>query len=438
MTPTGPVRSVSPLGDTRTRFPSTEGPESALAEANHRARAWSQAVVDQLLPGFDAASLAGGCRLLDPGVDALAGLLTVDDLDRLLRESLHPMDGDAHRGWHPRVFRGGERRPAEQHVSQDSLLADGRGGRIEAHRLATAFRGGGSLYLRDALANHLPLRRLVEHFRRVFGGGGDVGVFVSHGAASPPLGRHWDETENFCFQLVGRRQWEVRIPSIPDNHYALLRDDGEPGDVAWAGVLEPGQVLTVPRAWWHEVTPVDEGLSVSLTVGVNRPIAHDALHWLLPLAAREDAQRRPLPVEGADRPLDALRDLLAGADDEAFLAHLQARELPMATGAPGLTDLLALAGPADLVVRTQLPGSVTVVDGDGLRLAAGGRVVDLDPAYLPVLAAALSGPPVRVGDLFAVGPSPEGVGQLVDQLLRLDWCAPAHLGEDPLARADQP
>jgi hypothetical protein len=443
LTSTGPVRSVAPIGATPLRFPSADGAEAALAEANAAARAFSAAVVDEILPGFDVTAVAAGgdqegCCLVEPGA-ALDGLLGVEDLDRLLRESLHPLDGDAHRGWHPRVFRAGERRPPIEHVSQDALLADGRGGRIDPYRLATAFRSGGSLYLRDAVAHHLPLRRLVEHLRRVLGGSGDVGVFVSHGRADAPLGSHWDETENFAFQLVGRRHWEVRRPSIPNNHYALLQDDGVPGEVAWSGVLEPGQALTVPRAWWHEVTPVDDGLSVSLTVGVNRPIAHDALHWLLPLGARVDDLRRPLPQRaeaGGPDALRAVRALLAELDDDAFLAHLQARELPLAAAGPGLSELLAVERPADLVVRTQLPGAVSLVEGaDALTLAAAGRQVTVDPAYAGALGTVLAGPPVLVGDLFPLGPTAEGVAQLVDQLLRLDWCAPARLDEDPLARS---
>lgn len=445
MSPGGPVRSVEPLGTIRARFPSADGPEGALAGANRAARAFSLAVVDELLPGFDAEAVAAagdqdGCRLLEPGEAVLDGLLTPADLDGLLRESLHPMDGDAHRGWHPRIFRAGERQPAIHHVYQDALLAEGRGGRIDPYRLAAALREGGSLYLRDAAAHHLPLRRLIEHFRRVFGGGGDAGVFVSRGVAPAPLGLHWDETENFCFQLVGRRRWAVRRPSIPNNHYSLLDEDGEPGELVWEGVLAPGQVLSFPRAWWHEVTPVDPGLSLSVTIGVNRPVAHDGLRWLLPQGAVEDRLRSPLPHPGAPAgaapALDPVRDLVARVSDEAFLAHLQARELPLASAGPGLSDLLALAEPGDLVVRSQLTAAVTVVDrGDGLGLAAAGRVIGLDPAYAEVVAVALSGPPVRVGDLFGRGGTPDGVVQVVDQLVRSDWCVPARAGEDPLARA---
>lgn len=443
MTDGGPVRAVEPLGATRTRFPAGSGVEAPLAAANRSARALSLSVLDELLPGYDAGAVAaaGGqeqCHLVEPGLAVLDGLLTPADLDRLVQESLHPMDGDAHRGWHPRVFRGGQRQPAVHHVAQDAFLAEGRGGRIDPYRLAAAFREGGSLYLRDAAAHHLPLRRLIEHFRRVFGGGGEVGLFLSRGVAEAPLGLHWDETENVCFQLVGRRRWEVRRPSIPDNHYALLREDGEPGEVAWAGVLEPGQALTFPRAWWHEVTPVDPGLSVSITVGVNRPIAHDALHWLLPQGALVDGLRRPLahPEAGPADALGPVRDLVAGVSDEAFLAHLQARELPLAAGAVGLAEILDLARPEDLVVRTQLPGAVTVVDdgGTGLAVAAAGRVVSFDPAYSPVVGALLAGPPVRVGDLFGRAGTPEGVVLVADQLVRNDWCVPARPGEDPLAR----
>ena len=88
------------------------------------------------------------------------------------------------------------------------------------------------------------VRRLLEHLRRVFGGGGHVGAFLGRGEAPAPYGVHWDQTENLCFQLVGNRRWQVRRPSIPDNHYALLAEDGEAGEIVWDGVLAAGQSRT--------------------------------------------------------------------------------------------------------------------------------------------------------------------------------------------------
>lgn len=431
------------------RFPAAGVPERRLGEANQSARAFSSAVIGRLLPGFDIDTIpiAGGeasCCLCEPGVGELDGLLTNADLDRLVRESLHAPDSDLRSGWQPRISRSGQPVPPTQCWYQDGLLAEGRGGRLDPYRLSGALREGSSLYLRDSLAHHLPLRRLLEHFRRVFGGGGQAGVFVSYGSSPSPFGIHWDDTENFCFQLAGRRRWVVRRPSIPDNHHGLLGDDGEPGEVMWEGVLTPGQVLAVPRAWWHEVTPLDAGPSVSVTIGVNRPVAHDALRWLVAQGTHQAPLRVPLSAVGStdgSAVLDPVRRFVAEVDDDHFLAHLNARELPIAAAGPGFLELLQVERPEDLVIRSQLTAAVTVVDPEGagtLRLAAAGRVIEVDPAFVDIVAEALSGPPVQVRDLLERGRSPQEVVLLVDHLVKNDWCVPARVGEDPLARAGLP
>jgi hypothetical protein len=439
----GVVRSRRPLGATAVRLPSTTdgGPAAEIATSNRAAWERSVEVVGRLLPGVDVAALAGAapdeCLHARPDTE-LHGLLTVGDLDAVLRTHLVPTE-DQPSGPAPKVGHAGGTLPLDELVQHDGVAQERRGARLQAYGLSQALRQGASLYLTTAAGHHPPLARLVEHLRRVLGGSAQCGVFVSRGPAPVPFEEHWDATENVCFQLVGRRRWRVRRPSVTDNHPALGLGRGVPGELAWEGELAPGDALVVPRSWWHEVEPVDPGLSMHVTVGVNRPVPHDALRWLLPTAAADPALRTPLghPEAAAADGLGALRDLLAGADDldDAFLAHLQARELPAALPGVGPLALLDLATPADLVVRRALTGHVAIAvpeDPTALALAAGGQVVEIDPTYASVAAAALAGAPISVDELVASGPAADGVVSLVDQLLRLDWLTTARPGEPPL------
>jgi len=48
--------------------------------------------------------------------------------------------------------------------------------------------------------------------------------------------------------------------------------------VLWEGLLKDGDLLYIPRGWWHVATPLDEP-TLHLTVGVNNPTGADFLSW---------------------------------------------------------------------------------------------------------------------------------------------------------------
>jgi ribosomal protein L16 Arg81 hydroxylase len=53
-----------------------------------------------------------------------------------------------------------------------------------------------------------------------------------------------------------------------------------PESVVWDGVLSPGQILHVPRGWWHTVRGVG-GWSMHLTFGVTRATGMSWMRWFL-------------------------------------------------------------------------------------------------------------------------------------------------------------
>lgn len=63
---------------------------------------------------------------------------------------------------------------------------------------------------------------------------------------------HWDDHATFIVPIYGTKAWTVPGPGRPHpmktdtdhNHTA-------PEPVAWEGVLKAGQILHVPRGWWH-------------------------------------------------------------------------------------------------------------------------------------------------------------------------------------------
>lgn len=111
------------------------------------------------------------------------------------------------------------------------------------------------------------------------------------------FGKHWDTHDVFAFQLIGRKRWQVFAPTFPlplDVHRNESSDYAGPSTPVLECVLDAGDLLYVPRGWWHHAIPFDEP-SLHLSVGTYAPTVRDYLVW---------ACTRYLPgVEGARRSL---------------------------------------------------------------------------------------------------------------------------------------
>ena len=130
-----------------------------------------------------------------------------------------------------------------------------------------------------------------------------VAVFASQPASSNAyvsfrgdgtFGDHWDTHDVFAIQLIGRKRWRVFPPTLPLplSHQTSERiGQACPEVPALDCVLETGDVLYIPRGWWHHVIPLEEG-SLHLSVGTYAPTVYDYVMW---------ACSRSLPDELAAR-----------------------------------------------------------------------------------------------------------------------------------------
>ena len=90
---------------------------------------------------------------------------------------------------------------------------------------------------------------------------------------------HWDPHEVFVLQLSGRKRWQVFAPT----RLHPLSDDIEkaPQPTAppiWEGILNDGDLLYLPRGYWHVVQAMDEP-SLHISWGAQPPTATDFLYW---------------------------------------------------------------------------------------------------------------------------------------------------------------
>ncbi|CDH00350.1 cupin domain-containing protein [Xenorhabdus bovienii] len=95
---------------------------------------------------------------------------------------------------------------------------------------------------------------------------------------------HWDSRDIFVIQLTGKKRWVIYEPSFPKPVFTHQSKDMEnvypcPSEPYDDFVLEAGDVLYLPRGWWHNPLPVGEE-TIHLSVGIFPPYAFNYLHWI--------------------------------------------------------------------------------------------------------------------------------------------------------------
>ena len=201
-----------------------------------------------------------------------------------------------------RLTREGKPVPAEKWLS--SQVNRRKSGspipRLNSTSFTRELREGATLVLDNVDELHRPVRRMAEALERIFRVRVQVnsysGFRTSHG-----FDLHWDDHDVFILQVAGRKHWKMYGMTRP----FPLGSDVEtahtpPTEVLWEGLLDDGDLLYIPRGWWHVATPLDEP-TLHLTVGVNNPTGADFLSWFANRLKAAEVVRQDLPhLAGAE------------------------------------------------------------------------------------------------------------------------------------------
>lgn len=331
-----------------------------------------------------------------------ADLMPWETLNRLLTEhSLNPA--------RLRLVRDGETVPPPVYVRPKPFP------RVKTVELTRQLREGATLVVNRIDTMHEPVGRLAGEMSSTFQE--EVGVNLYAGwRRQRGFDLHWDEHDVFVLQVSGRKRWSVRGDSRPHplNH-ALDRSFAPPDEVVWEGILEDGDLLYVPRGWWHVAEPLDEP-SMHLTFGVYTQTARDLLLWFVDeLCAGSAWARKDLPRFGSEddrrehleRLWEDLAEQWSPDLTERYLAHHRREKrprsslsLPWSATAEGL--------PPDDRHRVRLrtwapPELVDLADGGRVQLVANGRRWTFAGAARHVLEPLLPGEPVSIARLCREG-----------------------------------
>ncbi|MFG2833521.1 cupin domain-containing protein [Streptomyces zaomyceticus] len=191
-----------------------------------------------------------------------------------------------------------------------------------------SFNDGSTLVLQALQRTWEPITDLVTRLGTELGHPVQANAYVT-----PPQNRgfdaHYDVHDVFVLQVSGTKRWIVHEPVHPDPlrdqpwtaHRAAVADAAR-SEASIDTVLEPGDVLYLPRGWLHAAEALG-AVSIHLTLGVHTWTRH-ALAEQLAMSALallgEDAEMRgslPLGVDGPGDELAFVRRRLVAALTEA-------------------------------------------------------------------------------------------------------------------------
>ncbi len=183
-----------------------------------------------------------------------------------------------------------EGRPLER-----SEWARGAQGAIDGAALVGRLRGGASLFMRRIEEFVPEVATWIDHIERDLDAPANA-VAVASFRTTPGAALHLDAEDGLILQCEGRKRWLIHRPTRVDAFPSGLDAMAPPptGEPDLDLVLEAGDVLHVPRGWWHRVVPLDEP-SLHLTFNVFRRTGVDFFDWIA-----VDA----LPPSLLDTPLD--------------------------------------------------------------------------------------------------------------------------------------
>lgn len=178
---------------------------------------------------------------------------------------------------------------------------------------------------------------------------------------------HWDDHDVVVLQLAGAKAWEVRGLSRPAPMYRDAAPNTEASEhLVWSGTMMPGDLIHIPRGYWHQATRADlgAGFSLHVTFGFVKRTGVDWLSWLADQSRAEEIFRhdldRPPSADQQAALTSALIELARSRTTEHYLTAREtqrpaARHMPP-TGLFGEPEKLTFASQALPALRLLLSG----------------------------------------------------------------------------------
>lgn len=178
----------------------------------------------------------------------------------------------------------------------------------------------------------LPARDITDELSVVFQEHAGCNFFFTCGSDAG-FSTHWDNSDILVFQLIGQKRWRVYAPTEPfpveSMRKSMAAPAGPPDDDC---ILTPGDVLYLPRGFWHTPEPCD-GVSLHISFAFRRRNGTHFLSWLTPAQQQTMSSRRDIDMsasaEEREKYLSELKSVVAAElslkNLDAFMNHASGR-----------------------------------------------------------------------------------------------------------------
>lgn len=279
------------------------------------AQLFTQSFLAQVGADFAAERLGQGFVRASVGADRVRELLPWSALNDIL--STHQLSAPR-----LRLFRDGAQVPVDRYTREGG--ADGTDGPGRQVLLPDALyrelREGASLVLDSIDQLHPAVAVAADDLMRLVKELVQVNLYLVWGDRQG-FDTHWDDHDTVIVQLAGTKHWTVRGPGRPfPMKVDTDHDHGPPEGTIWQGELHAGDIIHVPRGWWHAVRGTGD-MSMHLTFGFTRRTGIDWARWVVERLYAEELFRQDLPRFADERRRRAHEDELVRTLAKVIAAH---------------------------------------------------------------------------------------------------------------------
>ncbi|WP_167501592.1 JmjC domain-containing protein [Streptomyces malaysiensis] len=234
---------------------------------------------------------------------------------------------------------------------------------------------------------------------------------------------HWDDHDVMIVQLAGEKEWEVRGASRKVPMYRDADPNSDPSEeIVWSGVMKTGDVMHIPRGYWHKATRCGSGSGQSLhmTFGIAKRTGVSWLSWLADWSREQEIFRHDLDQwngAGYQALTEAAARLIRERTPADYLAAYE-QETTAARHVP----FLDIFGPLDSVVCVTHFRPKIQENGEAVDIVASGKKLTFMAKALPALRLLLSGKPVNL--VRAARMVGADVAEVAEILVEEEVCAP--------------
>jgi ribosomal protein L16 Arg81 hydroxylase len=290
----------------------------------------------------------------------------------------HLIDADVVRSSEYRLLLKGQMVP-------EPMYRRGQDERLQPDMLQQLAAQGVSIVL-DGIDKYVPsIATLADAIERRIGHTVWVNCYITFGTASA-FKPHYDTHDVLAVQVYGAKRWRgYGLPiAHPQEDFPprVERQNIAYGDQVWEELLEPGDMLYIPRGEAHdavgEVKP-----SVHLTIGIQGPNGIDLLNWMAQRARNNVVFRMDLTRVGGEEPLHShglvlkrhLHELIDQLSIDAFLDDADQKRSPRVRLNLGLDSVLK---PDTWLAPTPRRRIASAADTGGeVKLTVGGKAIRL-------------------------------------------------------------